>query len=128
MACLACREPLQKGWQSRILSEDTASPRLMLPFNTMLPGLYHECVVFGAAQVQMVLEWTSAVGVNLLAGKPGPHGLTALHVAAVMENGAKLAALLTGAPSAPPSCFLGRSLQVLFQLNASHLRCPSSRS
>ena len=47
-------------------------------------------------QVQMVLEWTSAVGINLLAGVPGPKGLTALHLAAVMEDGAGLAALLTG--------------------------------
>ena len=47
----------------------------------------------------MVLEWTSAVGVNLLAGVPGPQGLTVLHVAAVMEDGASLAALLTGLPS-----------------------------
>ena len=61
----------------------------------------------------MVLEWTSAVGVDLLAGKPGPHGLTALHMAAVMENGAKLAALLTGAPSALPSIFSREGLHVL---------------
>ena len=61
----------------------------------------------------MVLEWTSAVGVDLLAGKPGPHGLTALHMAAVMENGAKLAALLTGAPSAPPSFLPRGGLHVL---------------
>lgn len=64
----------------------------------------------GDLQVQMVLEWTSAVGVNLLAGVPGPQGLTALHVAAVMEDGASLAALLTGQPAAwlvqcsVPSC------------------------
>jgi len=44
----------------------------------------------------MVLEWTSAVGVDLLAGVPGPHGLTPLHLAAVMKDGASLAALLTG--------------------------------
>ena len=61
----------------------------------------------------MVLEWTSAVGVDLLAGKPGPHGLTALHVAAVMEDGAKLAALLTGAPSAPASFFPRQGVHVL---------------
>lgn len=61
----------------------------------------------------MVLEWTSAVGVDLLAGKPGPHGLTALHVAAVMENGASLAALLTGAPSAPPPSFPREASHVL---------------
>ena len=53
-------------------------------------------VQFGCLQIQMVLEWTSAVGVNLLAGVPGPHGLTPLHLAAVMKDGASLAALLTG--------------------------------
>lgn len=47
-------------------------------------------------QVQMVLEWTSAMGFDLMAGMPGPHGLTALHLAAVMVDGASLAALLTG--------------------------------
>ena len=50
----------------------------------------------GYVQVLMVLEWTSGMGVDLLAGVPGPQGLTALHVAAVMEDGASLAALLTG--------------------------------
>ena len=75
--------------------------------------LHHQFGGFGAAQVQMVLEWTSAVGVDLLAGKPGPHGLTALHVAAVMENGASLAALLTGAPSAPPPSFPREASHVL---------------
>jgi hypothetical protein len=50
-------------------------------------------------QVQMVLEWTSGMGVDLMAGKPGPHGLTALHLAAVMVGGASLAALLTGTSS-----------------------------
>ena len=44
----------------------------------------------------MVQEWTSAVGINLLAGVPGPKGLTALHLAADMEDSASLAALLTG--------------------------------
>ncbi len=44
----------------------------------------------------MVLEWTSGMGVDLMAGVPGPQGLTALHVAAVMGDGASLAALLTG--------------------------------
>ena len=50
-------------------------------------------------QVQMVLEWTSGMGVDLMAGVPGPHGLTALHLAAVMVGGASLAALLTGLSS-----------------------------
>ena len=50
-------------------------------------------------QVQMVSEWTSAMGVDLMAGVPGPHGLTALHLAAVMVGGASLAALLTGLSS-----------------------------
>ena len=51
-----------------------------------------------------MLEWMSAVGVDLLAGAPGPKGLTALHMAAVMEDGASLAALLTGQSAALIAC------------------------
>jgi hypothetical protein len=45
----------------------------------------------------MLLEWTSAGNCELFAGTPGPHGLTALHLAALLEDNGKLAALLTGA-------------------------------
>lgn len=45
----------------------------------------------------MLLEWTSTGGYELRAATPGPHGLTALHLAAVLKDSGKLAALLTGA-------------------------------
>ncbi len=45
----------------------------------------------------MLLEWTSTGGYELRAGAPGPHGMTALHLAATLKDGGKLAALLTGA-------------------------------
>ena len=93
--------------------QDSVSPTSCAALSYYAGGFTINLEVFGAAQVQMVLEWTSAVGVDLLAGKPGPHGLTALHVAAVMENGASLAALLTGAPSAPPPSFPREASHVL---------------
>ncbi|BDA46756.1 probable squamosa promoter-binding-like protein 4 at N-terminal half [Coccomyxa sp. Obi] len=46
--------------------------------------------------VSMLLEWTSTGGYELRAGAPGPHGMTALHLAATLKDGGKLAALLTG--------------------------------
>ena len=114
MACMACREPIWRG-------ESLAGiAMLQTPFRT-LPAqalccpaisccrLHHRYGVCGAAQVQMVLEWTSADGVDLLAGKPGPHGLTALHMAAVMEDGAKLAALLLGGPLCAASMLSSRA-------------------
>lgn len=45
----------------------------------------------------MLLTWTSAGGCELRAAAPGPRGLTPLHLAAVLDDGGKLAALLTGA-------------------------------
>ena len=114
MACTACREPLWQISNPAYFGQDAASPSPTLSSHTRLTvnGLIIKLGVCGAAQVQRVLEWTSAVGVDLLAGKPGPHGLTALHVAAVMQNGAALAALLTGAPLRPPSSFPGGCLHV----------------
>ena len=48
-------------------------------------------------QVELLLQWTSVGGYELRAGTPGPHGLTALHLAAMLKDSGKLAALLTGA-------------------------------
>ena len=48
-------------------------------------------------QVELLLQWTSVGGYELHAGTPGPHGLTALHLAAMLKDSGKLAALLTGA-------------------------------
>jgi hypothetical protein len=50
------------------------------------------------AQVEMLLTWASAGGCELRAAAPGPHGLTPLHLAALLDDGGALAALLTGAP------------------------------
>ncbi len=74
-----------------------------------------------------MLEWTSTVGVDLLAGVPGPQGLTALHIAAVMEDGASLAALLTGLISDLVSSLIVTVHAALFALNFVFVHVPSKR-
>ena len=72
----------------------------------------------------MLLEWTSTGGYELRAGAPGPHGMTALHLAATLKDGGKLAALLTGA-LAVHSATLPQLLQSL--LGIDRISCCKSQ-
>lgn len=54
----------------------------------------------------MLLAWASAGGYELLAGRHGPHGLTAVHLAAALNDGGKMALLLTGTMLALVLCGL----------------------
>lgn len=50
----------------------------------------------GIEQVTMLLEWSSANNCEFSAALPGPNGITPLHMAAILEDGGQMAALLTG--------------------------------